>query len=120
MAVPDFQTLMRPLLEEYTGGNERLIAEVRAALAQRFSLTPDELAERLPSASWRLVLGLHELSLNDDRDKLPAGAWIVRLLVGADDGDAHQYDVHVAWSESRPDSQSALDEAIEHLAIASV
>jgi len=49
MAVPDFQTLMRPLLEEYAGGNERPIAEVRAALADRFSLTPEELAERLPS-----------------------------------------------------------------------
>jgi hypothetical protein len=73
-----------------------------------------------PNASWHLMLGLHDLSLNDDRDKLPAGAWIVRLLVGADDGDAHRYDVHVTWSESRPDSQAVLDEAIEHLAIESV
>ena len=49
MPVPDFQTLMRPLLEEYAGGNERPIAEVRAALAAQFGLTPEELAERLPS-----------------------------------------------------------------------
>jgi restriction system protein len=49
MAVPDFQTLMRPLLEEYSEGGERPIAEVRATLAARFELTDEELAERLPS-----------------------------------------------------------------------
>ena len=49
MPVPDFQTLMRPLLEEYAAGGERPIAEVRAALASKFALTPEELAERLPS-----------------------------------------------------------------------
>lgn len=53
MAVPDFQTLMRPLLEEYAAGGERPIAEVRAALASKFDLTPEELAERLPSGLAR-------------------------------------------------------------------
>jgi restriction system protein len=57
MPVPDFQTLMRPLLEEYAAGNERPIADVRAALAVQFGLTPEELAERLPrgcreAAEW--------------------------------------------------------------------
>lgn len=46
MAVPDFQTLMRPLLEEYAVGGERRIADVRAVLAKRLGLTEDELAER--------------------------------------------------------------------------
>jgi restriction system protein len=49
MAVPDFQTVMRPLLEEYTAGGERRIADVRAALGAKFGLTEEELAERLPS-----------------------------------------------------------------------
>jgi restriction system protein len=49
MAVPDFQTLMRPLLEEYAAGGERRIADARTALAARFGLTEGELAERLPS-----------------------------------------------------------------------
>lgn len=50
MPVPDFQTLMRPLLEEYaSGGGERPIADVRAVLAAKFALTEEELAERLPS-----------------------------------------------------------------------
>src|SRR3954454_7289882 len=49
MPVPDFQTLMRPLLEEYAAGGERRIADVRADLATRFGLTEEDLAERLPS-----------------------------------------------------------------------
>lgn len=53
MAVPDFQTLMRPLLGEYAGGGERPISEVRAALANSFGLTEEELAERLPSGLAR-------------------------------------------------------------------
>ena len=49
MAVPDFQTLMRPLLDEYATGGERRIADVRSVLAVKFGLTEEELAERLPS-----------------------------------------------------------------------
>src|SRR3954469_4154063 len=53
MPVPDFQTLMRPLLEEYTAGGERRIADVREALATRFGVTEEDLAERLPSGLAR-------------------------------------------------------------------
>jgi restriction system protein len=53
MAIPDFQTLMRPLLEEYAAGGERPIAGVRAALATRLELTDEELVERLPSGLAR-------------------------------------------------------------------
>jgi restriction system protein len=53
MPVPDFQTLMRPLLEDYAAGGERRIADVRAVLAKRFGLTEEELAERLPSGLAR-------------------------------------------------------------------
>jgi restriction system protein len=49
MAVPDFQTLMRPVLEEYAAGGERRIADVRAGLAARFELTEEDLAERIES-----------------------------------------------------------------------
>ena len=41
MPVPDFQTLMRPLLEEYATGGERPISDVRAVLANRLGLTED-------------------------------------------------------------------------------
>ncbi len=53
MAIPDFQTLMRPLLEAYSSGSERLISDVRRDLAAQFHLTDEELAERLPSGLAR-------------------------------------------------------------------
>lgn len=53
MTVPNFQTLMRPLLEEYAADGEQRIADVRTALATRFELTGEERAERLPSGLAR-------------------------------------------------------------------
>lgn len=49
MSIPDFQTVMRPLLERYTDGTPRRIADVEDELAGHFMLTPDERAEMLPS-----------------------------------------------------------------------
>jgi restriction system protein len=49
VAIPDFQALMRPLLEAYASGSERPISEVRHELGNQFNLTEGELAERLPS-----------------------------------------------------------------------
>jgi len=73
-----------------------------------------------PDATWHLMLGLHNLSINDDRDKLPPASWVIRLLVGADDGDAYRCDVHLAWSESLPSSEAILREALNRLAIVGV
>ena len=42
---------MRPLLQRYGDGEERPIAEVRAALAVEFDLGADELRERIPSGA---------------------------------------------------------------------
>ncbi len=49
MAVPDFQTIMRPLLAEMSDGGDHAITAVRNSLAEHFSLTEDELAEEIPS-----------------------------------------------------------------------
>jgi restriction system protein len=49
MAVPDFQTLMRPALEEFATGGAKPIGDVRTALAVKFELTEEELAERIES-----------------------------------------------------------------------
>ncbi len=49
MAVPDFQTLMRPLLAVLQDGRERTIRSIREELAEEFSLTPEELVEMIPS-----------------------------------------------------------------------
>ena len=49
MAVPDFQTIMRPLLALVADGAEQPVAALRGALAEQFALTPEELDEELPS-----------------------------------------------------------------------
>jgi restriction system protein len=53
MTVPDFQTLMRPLLQQYASGDEKQIADARAELASEFELSEEDLAERLPSGLAR-------------------------------------------------------------------
>lgn len=47
--VPDFQTLMRPLLASTEDGAEHNIADLRDTLAFEFALSEDDLAERIPS-----------------------------------------------------------------------
>jgi len=47
MAIPDYQTLMKPLLEVISDGNPHPMSEVVEALAKRFGLTPEELAETI-------------------------------------------------------------------------
>ncbi len=49
MAVPDFQTLMRPVVETLSDGGEHSVQSVRAALAERFALSEEDLAAELPS-----------------------------------------------------------------------
>ena len=49
MAVPDFQTIMLPLLKEFADGKEHSINEILENLAEVFSLSEQELNELLPS-----------------------------------------------------------------------
>ncbi len=51
MAVPDFQTLMLPLLSHVADGNEHTIAGSRDILAQQFNLTEEERKQGLPSGA---------------------------------------------------------------------
>lgn len=48
MTIPDFQTLMLPVLRQLEAG-ERTVQELHDTLAAAFSLTADDLAQRLPS-----------------------------------------------------------------------
>jgi restriction endonuclease Mrr len=75
VTVPDFQSLMRPLLEEYADEGERPIREVRAALATRLGLTQEDLAQRLPSGSFRAAA---EATLRDPYT-VPGTAFKVEL-----------------------------------------
>lgn len=54
MAIPDYQTLMKPLLEVISDGNPHPMGGVVEALAKRFGLTPEELAEKIPSGTQPL------------------------------------------------------------------
>lgn len=49
MAIPDFQSIMRPLLALLGDGNEWPVRSIRDNLAGQFALTEEELEERLPS-----------------------------------------------------------------------
>jgi hypothetical protein len=51
VAIPDFQTLMRPLLVLLSDGEERSTRAIRSAFAEHFELTPEELEQRLPSGA---------------------------------------------------------------------
>jgi len=49
MPVPDYQSLMLPLLKKLADGQPRIFRDVREAIARELGLTQAELAERLPS-----------------------------------------------------------------------
>ena len=51
MAIPDFQTCMRPLLEFASDGQAHSLAEATTWLVKHFDLTQEELSEFLPSGS---------------------------------------------------------------------
>jgi restriction system protein len=49
MAVPDYQTLMRPVLSIADDGRDHTAASIRQAVIAQFQLTSDDVEERLPS-----------------------------------------------------------------------
>jgi restriction system protein len=55
MAIPDFQTLMLPLLKLLGDGREHRFADAVDALADEFGLSQDERAKMLPSGRDRLI-----------------------------------------------------------------
>jgi restriction system protein len=54
MAVPDFQTLMLPLLELASDGQRHNLAEAIERMAQEFQLSDDDRAQLLQSGQTRL------------------------------------------------------------------
>ena len=51
MPIPDFQSLMLPVLKALSGGAETPVSEVRARVATSEGLTPEDVRELLPSGS---------------------------------------------------------------------
>lgn len=54
MPIPDFQSLMRPLLEAHSDGAEHKNRDLVNSLANRFNLTEEERREMLPSGRAKL------------------------------------------------------------------
>jgi restriction system protein len=54
MPIPDFQSLMRPLLEAHADGKEHINRDLVAQLGEQFGLTEEERREMLPSGGARL------------------------------------------------------------------
>jgi hypothetical protein len=70
---------------------------------------------------WEFHLGLaFGLVIADYREFLPAGEWVVRLTIGADDSSPRTYDVDVAWRGDEPTGREALDAILSHLAVREV
>lgn len=53
MPIPDFQSIMHPLLELHLDGQEHLNRDLIANLAEHFNLTPEERRQMLPSGGAR-------------------------------------------------------------------
>ena len=51
MPIPDYQTLMLPVLRLTDDGNEHPVTDIRNQIADAFQLTPEELSQKLKSGS---------------------------------------------------------------------
>jgi hypothetical protein len=73
-----------------------------------------------PHGPWHLKLALAgNLALSDEREYLPPGRWVVRLVIGADEADGDAYDVGIHWEgdfESAGDALAALDVSVAYAA----
>jgi restriction system protein len=55
VAIPDFQTIMRPILILVSDGSIRRSRDIKTAIADEFDLSEDERAELLPSGKQRMI-----------------------------------------------------------------
>lgn len=55
MAIPDYETIMRPMLEACMDGKVHRVRDLAGTLAEKFRLTPIERAELLPSGIVKFV-----------------------------------------------------------------
>ena len=59
MAVPDYQSLMGPLLSALADGEARHVRDLRVSLASTLGLTEDDLREMIPSGAFLFANRLH-------------------------------------------------------------
>ena len=83
MGVPDFQTVMLPLLKFAGDSKEHSVAEATDKLGQEFQLTPEERHELLPSGKQSRFdnrVGWAVSYLKKGRPSRPRG-WLARFLI---------------------------------------
>jgi len=69
-------------------------------------------------AIWYLHLELASgWTIVDGRDWLDPGEWTLCLLVGADDGDAHAFELDLAWEGDEPNGDALLSYVLDHLGV---
>ncbi len=56
MAIPDFQTVMLPLLQAIADGCEHTVRDATKKIEDQFALTEDERQELLPSGQVRAIV----------------------------------------------------------------
>ena len=56
MPIPDYQTMMRPVLQLVADGQEHAVRDLQEAVADHFELTPDERAEMQPKGNNRVLV----------------------------------------------------------------
>lgn len=54
MAIPDFQTIMLPLLELVSDGKEYRFRDVIESISERFDLNGEDRAEAIPSGPLKI------------------------------------------------------------------
>jgi restriction system protein len=59
MPVPDYQSLMAPVLGALADGGDRSLAELRTVLAERLGLTEEDLQAKIPSGTPLFANRLH-------------------------------------------------------------
>ena len=95
--------------EEIGPENDRVVVPDKAPWATAFDLDNPPTPPPEPLKMWCLRLALHGLSIADRREYLVASTCIVRMVVGADEAEAREYDVKVFWDGNAADAQAALN-----------
>lgn len=82
MAVPDFQSIMLPLLKHAADGKEHSMKDTRAILAEGMGLSPDDLVQMLPSGKqtvWTNRVSWAKIYLEKARLLEPVARGVYRI-----------------------------------------
>ena len=127
MTIPDFQTLMRPILSYLADGEQRSTRNVIVAMSDEFGLTADERAELLPSGrsksmdnrvGWSLThlsqAGLIERPMRAQVRITPAGREVLRShLDRVDMSVLRTYPSYREFRERSKSKQPAISPALD-------